>query len=181
MALPLTVKHLTISVQLVEMLNKFGHGLSNDLISEVETAFAQRYLTNLEEDGVYIPKAIHPDVPVVFCCDNNDINEVTLSGHGTTHCTNGIIIQREIQSVQPLPEANPITVRLRSLEPQPSHVEHYTAGKRHRPSLNKLKDNPFLLPNSTENSSAARVNDTLWCILRITETDNSNNKQMVPG
>ena len=85
MALPLTVKHLTISVQLVEMLNKFGHGLSNDLISEVETAFAQRYLTNLEEDGVYILKTIHHDVPVVFCWDNNDINEVTLSGHGTTH------------------------------------------------------------------------------------------------
>ena len=83
--------------------------------------------------------------------------------------------------MQPLPEANPITVRLRSLEPQPSHVEHFSAGKRHRPSLNKLKDNHLLLPNSTENSSAARVIDTLWCILRMTETDNSNNKQIVPG
>ena len=65
------------------------------------------------------------------------------------------IIQREVQSVQPLPEANPITVRLRSLEPLPNHVEHYTAGKRHRPSLNKLNDNHLLLPNSTENSSAS--------------------------
>ena len=53
-ALPLTVKHLTRSVQLVEMLNKFGHGLCNNLIQEVETAFAQRYLTNIEEDGVFI-------------------------------------------------------------------------------------------------------------------------------
>ena len=26
--------------------------------------------------------------------DNNDINEETLSGKGTTHCTTGIVIQR---------------------------------------------------------------------------------------
>ena len=50
-AFPLTVKQLSRSVQLVEMLNNFGHGLCNSLIQEVETAFAQRYLTDIEEDG----------------------------------------------------------------------------------------------------------------------------------
>lgn len=180
-ALPMTVKHLTRSVQLVEMLNKFGHGLCNDLIQEVETAFAQRYLTNIEEDGVYIPKTIHPNVPVVFCWDNNDINEETLSGHGTTHCTNGIVIQREVQSVQEMPEANPINVRRSSLQPQPSHIEHYMSGKRQGPCLNMLKDGHLLPPNNTESSSAARIKDISWGILRITETDNSNNKQTVPG
>ena len=180
-ALPLTVKHLTRSVQLVEMLNKFGHGLCNDMIQEVETAFAQRYLTNIEEDGVYIPKTIHPHVPVVFCWDNNDINEETLSGHGTTHCTNGIVIQREVQSVQVMPDANPINVRRRSLAPQPSNVEYYTAGKRQSPSLKMMKDSQLIPPDNTPSSSAARLHDTSWCILRITEADTSNNTQTVSG
>ena len=180
-ALPLTVKHLTRSVQLVEMLNKFGHGLCNSLIQEVETAFAQRYLTNIEEDGVFIPRNIHPNVPVVFCWDNNDINEETLSGHGTTHCTNGIVIQREVQSVQATPEANPTNVRLRSLEPQPSHVEHYMSGTRQGPSIDLLKDRHLLPPSRADSLTAAQQNDTSWCILRITEADTGNNKQRVPG
>ena len=46
----------------------------NDLVQEVETAFAQRCnLTKVEVDSVYIPKAIHPNVPVVFCWDNTTI------------------------------------------------------------------------------------------------------------
>ena len=117
----------------------------------------------------------------MFCWDNNDINEETLSGHGTTHCINGIAIQRVVQSVQAMPETNPINVRLRSLEPQPSHVEHYTAGKRQSPSINMLKDSHLLPPGNVESLSAARLNDTSWCILRITETDTGNNKQTVSG
>ena len=32
--------------------------------------------------------------------DNNDINEETLSGTGTTHCTNGIVVQRQVHMVE---------------------------------------------------------------------------------
>ena len=130
---------------------------------------------------MYIPKTIHPHVPVVVCWDNNDINEETLSGHGTTHCTNEIVIQREVQSVQVMPDANPINVRRRSLAPQPSNVEHYTAGKRQSPSLKMMKDSQLIPPDNTPSSSAARLHDTSWCILRITEADTSNNTQTVPG
>ena len=130
-ALPLTEKHLIRSVQLVDILNKFGAGLCNDLVQEMETAFTQRCLTKIEADGVYIPKALHPNIPVVFCWNNNDINEETLSGHGTTHCTNGIIIQREVQSVQQRPGADELKEK-RTLEPQSSQIEHYTSGKRQK-------------------------------------------------
>ena len=106
------------------------------------------------EDGVIITKTIRPNVPVVFCWDNSDINEETLSGHGTTHCTNGIVIQCEVQSVYAMPEANPINVRLRSLEPQPSHVEHYTAGKSQSPCIYMLEDSHLLPPDNVESLSA---------------------------
>ena len=39
-----------------------------------------------------LPK-IDKYIPVAFVFGNNDFNEDTSSGHGTTHCTNGIIIQ----------------------------------------------------------------------------------------
>ena len=139
----------------------------------METAFAQPCLTKMEVDGVYIPKALHPNVPVVFCWNNNDINEETLSGHGTTHCTNGLIIQREVQSVQQKPGADEPNERQRTLEPQSSQIEHYTSVKRQSRRLNMLKDDNLLPPNSTENSSAARLKDITWDIMRIREADNN--------
>ena len=41
--LPLTVRHLTRSLQLVEILNHFGHSLSNSVVQEVETAMAETH------------------------------------------------------------------------------------------------------------------------------------------
>ena len=41
--LPLTERHLTRSSQLVEILNHFGHSLSNRVVQEVETAMAERH------------------------------------------------------------------------------------------------------------------------------------------
>ena len=54
---------------------------------------AERHIRLVEDGASYTPPNIQPSVPVVTCWDTN-INEETPSGHGTTHCTNGIIIQR---------------------------------------------------------------------------------------
>ena len=92
--LPLTVKHLTRSSQLVTMLNRSGHGYSASRIEEYETAIAERFLATVGPDGVFVPSNIDRTQPVVFCWDNNYLQEETPSGGGTTHCTNGIVIQR---------------------------------------------------------------------------------------
>ena len=44
--------------------------------------------------GVCIPTNITKSSFVSFSWDNNDINEETLTGCGTTHGTNGIVIQQ---------------------------------------------------------------------------------------
>ena len=42
-------------------------------------------------------------VPVMYVFDNNDFQEETPSGKGTTHCTNGIIIQNRVHTCMPPP------------------------------------------------------------------------------
>ena len=64
----------------------------------MEPAIAERHIGLVEDGGaIYTPPNIQPNVAVVMCWDSTDINEETLSGHGTTHYTNGIVIKRDVQ------------------------------------------------------------------------------------
>ena len=87
------------------MLNGFRHGLAPSQLAEVETGFAQNLLEEQQRRHVYLPQTVVPSsayVSLVF--DNNDLNEETLSGRNTTHCTNGITIQRTVQGCEPPPQ-----------------------------------------------------------------------------
>ena len=77
--LPMTVKSLTGNVELITILNRFGHGLSYSQIEEVETALAEMQIAK-RQNGVFVPSVCYPNVPGVFCWDNNDLQEETLSG-----------------------------------------------------------------------------------------------------
>ena len=149
--LPLTVRHLTRSSQLVEILNHFGHSLSNSVIQEVETSMAERQIAQAVDGYVYIPPKIQSHVPVVMCRDNNDINEEALSGHGTTHCTNGIVIQRTVQQAANAPAAHPCRPRgkrKRSFTPQPCTILQYNAGQRCVPGTMSIPDDELRFPES---------------------------------
>ena len=78
--LPMTVKGLTGSVELITILNRFGHSLSYSQVEELETSLAD-YQIAKQQNGVIIPDACSPNVPGVFCWDNNDLLEETLSGN----------------------------------------------------------------------------------------------------
>ena len=79
-ALPVTVKSLTGNAEVITLLNRFGHGLSYSQIEELETAIAEQQISN-SNDGVVLPSACSPSIPAVFCWDNNDLQEETLSGN----------------------------------------------------------------------------------------------------
>ena len=61
------------------VLNRFGHGLSYSQVEEVETALAEMQITK-QQNGFLVPSVCYPNVPAVFCWDNNDLQEETLSG-----------------------------------------------------------------------------------------------------
>ena len=77
------------------MLNTYGHTVSTSKLQEIEVAMDE--LCQLES-AEHIPSNIVNHVPVMFVFDNNDFQEETPSGKGTTHCTNGIIIQNRVHT-----------------------------------------------------------------------------------
>lgn len=101
--LSLTVKNLTGSKEVVTLLNRLGHGMSYDQVLEMETRIAENQLEAQERVGVLLPKVVSPNVFTMFCWDNIDLLEETLSGRGTTHCTNGIVVQRQVYGCDPPP------------------------------------------------------------------------------
>ena len=92
-ALPMTVKSKTGSSEIVTLLNQFGHGISYSVLREAETAMAERQ-TQRQEAGSLLPSNAQRNVFATFGFDNNDLLEETLSGKGTPHATNGILVQR---------------------------------------------------------------------------------------
>lgn len=182
-ALPLTVRHLTRSEQVVTLLNRFGHGISDSKLSEIETAMAERALQN-GESSTYIPENIDRSSAasaVIFCWDNNDLAEETLSGAGTTHCTNGIIIQRQLSArpfavATPLPGSNSESVpttkssrsRQRSIKAPPVKELAYNAGKRAGVPLSLNAPASTSLEES-EREKRAKNTDLLWLLLRMSK------------
>ena len=104
-SLAVTIKNLTGSSQAVSILNRFGHTISYSELLELESSMAMKQLQK-EKEGISLPSNIVPNVFTTFCWDNNDLNEQTLSGSGTTHCTNGILVQRRVHTCEPPPSCS---------------------------------------------------------------------------
>ncbi|CAC5416584.1 unnamed protein product [Mytilus coruscus] len=104
-ALAIYLKTQTGSSEIVKIINKFGHSVSYDQAEEIETSIAEQMIMNTEDD-IFIPSNIRKGVFSSFCWDNNDLCEEKLSGQGTTHCTNGIVIQTRPDWCENEDEAN---------------------------------------------------------------------------
>ena len=92
-ALSMTVRHMTGSSQLINILNGLGHSSSHSATLEHDTALA---LVELSRGELPVPTGIMDGLFTTMVWDNIDFGEDTLSGKGTTHSTNGIIIQRKL-------------------------------------------------------------------------------------
>ena len=93
--LAIAVKHLTGSKQLVTMLNKLGHCVSNCQLRRIDTAFANGQLARAEHNnGAIIPTNTLRGEFIQAAADNNDFYEKTLDGKFTTHATTTVLYQR---------------------------------------------------------------------------------------
>lgn len=74
------------------MLNRFGHCIAYSQVLERETKMAEQKVHEgrLMDD---LPSTIDPTCPFYHVADNNNLNEESLDGKGTTHCTNAIVVQ----------------------------------------------------------------------------------------
>lgn len=87
--LGMAVRHLTGSTRIIQMLNRFGHCASRVTIASLETSLAELQASR----GRITPDEISNNTFVTVVADNIDFEESTLTGEGTTHHTNSIIIQ----------------------------------------------------------------------------------------
>ena len=70
--LPWAIQSLTGNVELIKVLNRFGHGISYSQPEEIDTALCLQKLANGDESGVVIPSNMRPGIPTNLAYDNID-------------------------------------------------------------------------------------------------------------
>lgn len=172
-SLPMAVRHLTGSKQVITLLNRFGHGIAITQLQELETCFAEQHLKEQEGENAYLPEPLLAGPFVTLCWDNNDLCEETLSGHGTTHCTNGIAIQRQAFGPQPVGKAGSQTQRSRrrSVAPRFCEVLPYNAGTRCGPPKSNV--DASLIGTPSEVHEEFRSDDFAWLLARFSASEST--------
>ncbi|XP_053399793.1 uncharacterized protein LOC123523028 [Mercenaria mercenaria] len=168
--LPWTVKALTGNVELIKILNRLGHGISYSVLEELDTALCLQKLAETDESNIALPANILPCIPTTVAFDNIDRLEETLSGEGTSHRVNGIIVQPQVPTVTMGKTTRTVlnTTKRRSI----SHVlstpvEPYIASTKRvgpQPTSYQMDDNNNIeLVDAVE---AAHTKNLIWCMLR---------------
>ena len=70
----------------------FGHSMSHSTVLQHDTALAEQRVSKKSD----VPEGFLKKRFTCLPWDNNDFGEETLTGKGTTHNTNGIIVQRAV-------------------------------------------------------------------------------------
>ena len=134
------VKTLTGNVEVIKIMNRLGHGISYSKLEEIDTALCLQKSQVHGMSAVAIPSNILSCIPAVLAFDNIDRQEETLSGSGTSHRVNGIIVQPQVATAQ-LPPDRPKMVKdkRRSIPPQNFMLPHYDySGRRSPPPVSPL-------------------------------------------
>ena len=94
--LPSAVKSLTGNVELIQLLNRLGHGIAYSQLEELNSSLCLQKLCMAEQTEFPLPGNIHPHTDTILEFDNIDRLENTLSGGGTSHHINGIAVQHAV-------------------------------------------------------------------------------------
>ena len=167
--LPYAVKSLTNNVQLIRIINRCGHGVSYSQIEELSTALCLQKLASSPDDAVPLPENIHSFVSTTLAWDNIDRLEETLSGAGTSHRVNGIVVQAAHFGPY-LPSARTTDVaktKRRSIDVVPDkQLPIYNVGERSGPP-----SRPYVEVTSAEIDANAWRKNLLWILVRLYSTE----------
>ena len=131
--LPYAVKTLTGNVEIIQTLNRLGHSVLYAKIEENDTALCLQKLAASMNHQVILPAAIEPHVFTNLAWDNIDRVEEKLSGKGTTHRANGIVVQpRTYGPDLPREQLPPIEkTKQRSIAAESHELTGYISGGTH--------------------------------------------------
>ena len=95
---PAVVKAICNNTEIVKLINKCGHGISYNLVEEIETEFALKVINKQALNRVLIPDKCIGDenTPVaLMIAENIDNLECTVTGAGTSHRVNSILVLKQ--------------------------------------------------------------------------------------
>ena len=129
MALSMTVRQMTGSGKVIDILNRLGHCSSHSSTLRHDTALAE---ISLGASSI-VPRDAVPSVWTTIVADNADFGE---EAKMQTHITNMIMIQRdETQKENEVPEVNTKRSGRKSIKAPPSDIGNYSLGKKKSPSF----------------------------------------------
>ena len=161
--LPYAVKTLTNNVELIQMLNRCGHGIAYSQLEEINTALCLQKMASTSE--IPLPDNIQPHVSTTLAWDNIDRLEETLSGEGTSHRVNGIAVQARHfgPHLPPEPSTHIVKTKKRSVEAlDTENLPLYNAGDRCGPRSRR-----FVEVTCQEALENARRKNLLWVLVRL--------------
>ena len=150
--LGMMLHHISGSSTIVSILNKLGHCTSRLTISALETALAQ---VQASASDTHIPAGFVSEYTTVVW-DNIDFNKETVSGQGTTHHTNGIIVQKAVSLPLQIDQPERITLQKRQhvVVSEPVRITPYQKRQRTRPVFGARDTD---VPSSAEYAIAHRT------------------------
>ena len=99
---PCVVKSLCNKLEVIKIINPFGHGINYNLIREIETEHALMVINQQVDKRVVIPDEenlkLEDNKIALMVADNIDNLESTITGLGTSHRVNSILVTKGIKS-----------------------------------------------------------------------------------
>ena len=96
---PTVIKSVCNNIEVVKPINNYGHDISYNLIEEIETEHALMVINEQNENKVILPNEAFQDNESrcvgLMVADDIDSLECTLTGPGTSHLVNSILVQRK--------------------------------------------------------------------------------------
>lgn len=113
LAVGLTMRHYTGNKAANNLLSGFGNAASYHTIMKLETAFAAQQQLQVHDS---LPDGFEEGKWTTLVWDNIDFAEETVTGAGTTHYVNGLMVQKKLASNTGVnPTVTPISKTLRKL------------------------------------------------------------------
>lgn len=159
LALGMTVRQLTRSSQLTDVLNGFGHCASRYAVLTHETDLARLSMTTESN----IPKDIEKNKFTCLVFDNDDFSE---DSRNQTHVLGGIAIQRESEVLESVVQPPKKKKGRRSLQPPPTVILPYHLGKKKTPSFS-IEDERLDEDYYLDEQTYARVLDFAYVLMRV--------------
>ena len=179
---PSVVKALCNNTEIVKLINKYGHGVSYDLVEEIETEYALEVINEQRENRVVIPTNVMQEESrssvALMVADNIDNLECTLSGSGISHRVNSILVTernaRESGDESDDQEyAPPVAKKCRRSLPATvvtRQIPEYYGGKREGPGELPLVQDLGVSSSYSDKAKELTLRYLVWLEVRKLET-----------